>query len=257
MPEGAEYINILMGSKEIAYQTEVNMTAKKLFEDVLKKKNPKIKLLGDSITHGVGGSGWAQNGELIVPGWSMSPDSFCWANTFRDHMKEKYGATVVNKACTGTRVEFIIEHFDTLVDRDDDLIVCMIGTNNRHQNMSSGEKKSRETMLYNFYENVKRLYAMLKETEIPVIFMANIPASKKNEQDGADYWRILHMNDINDTYKKFAREERATVFSLYDAFSAYCEENGIDYETLLCDGLHPNDEGYRVMFALISEAFGV
>ena len=108
------------------------MKADKIFADVLKeKKNPKIKLLGDSITHGVGGSGWEQKGELIVPGWSMSPDSFCWANTFRDHMAKKYGATVVNKACTGTKVEFIIEHFETLVDADDDLIVCMIGTNNR------------------------------------------------------------------------------------------------------------------------------
>ena len=33
------------------------MKADKIFADVLKgKKNPKIKLLGDSITHGVGGS---------------------------------------------------------------------------------------------------------------------------------------------------------------------------------------------------------
>ena len=232
-------------------------TAKEIFSEVLSKQSPRIKLLGDSITHGVGGSGWEQKGEVIVPGWSMSPDSFCWANTFRDHMSEKYGAAVVNKACTGTRVEFIIDHFDTLVDSNDDLIICMIGTNNRHQNMSSGEKKSREVMLSNFYENVKRLRAMLEETKIPVIFMANIPASKKNEQDGTDYWRILHMCDINDTYKRLAAEEGATVFSLYDAFIAHCEENGINYETLLCDGLHPNDEGYRVMFRLIIEAFGV
>ncbi len=233
-------------------------TASEIFSEVIaSKKSPKIKLLGDSITHGVGGSGWEQKGEVIVPGWAMSPDSFCWANMFRDHMKKKYGATVVNKACTGTTVEFIIQHFETLVDPDDDLIVCMIGTNNRHQRFSTGEKKSIETMLYDLYENVKRLNAMFIETKIPVIFMANIPASAKNEQDGADFWRILHMCDINDTYKRLEKEHGATVVSLYDLFSAYCEENGVAVDSLLCDGLHPNDEGYKVMHDLIVNAFAV
>ena len=74
-----------------------------LFARVLKQRNnPKIKLLGDSITHGVGGSGWEQIGSLIVEGWNESPNGYSWANLFRDYMKEKYGATVVNKACTGT-----------------------------------------------------------------------------------------------------------------------------------------------------------
>ena len=232
--------------------------ASKIFAQVLKKgKSVKIKLLGDSITHGVGGRGWAQNGEVIVEGWAQSPDSHCWANTFRDTMKEKYGATVVNKACTGTNVEFIIQHFDSLVDADDDLIVCMIGTNNRHQRFSTGEKRTREDMAGKFYENVKKLNAMIKERNIPVIFMANIPASEQNERDGADFWRILHMCDINELYKKFSTETGAALFSLYDAFLAYCEKNGISLDSLLCDGLHPNDEGYRIMYSLITEAFGV
>ena len=233
-------------------------SAKELFSEVLNSKSGvKIKLLGDSITHGVGGSGWEQKGELIVPGWSQSPDSYCWANMLRDRAKEKYGATVINNGCTGTKVEFIIEHFDALVEDDDDIIVCMIGTNNRHQKMSIGEKKTAEQMSQEFYENVKRLNGMIGERKIPVVYMANIPASAANEKDGSDFWRILHMCDINALYKKFADECGATFFSLYDAFVAYCEENGIDRESLLCDGLHPNDEGYSVMFKLITEAFGI
>lgn len=233
-------------------------TASEVFSEVLStKKKPKIKLLGDSITHGVGGDGWEQKGDVIVKGWAQSPDSYCWANSLRDYMKKKYGANVVNKACTGTKVEFIIEHFDELVDADDDLIVCMIGTNNRHQNMSSGEKLTREVMAENFYRNVKKLNGMIAERGIPVIFMANIPASEANERDGADYWRILHMNDINDAYKRLAREQGATVFSLYEAFTAYCENNQLALDSLLCDGLHPNNDGYRAMYGLIMEAFGI
>lgn len=233
-----------------------NKKISEIFKKALEsKENVKIKLLGDSITHGVGGEGWEQNGEVIVEGWAQSPDSYCWANLFRDYMKEKYSATVVNKACTGTTVEFVIKHFDRLVDIDDDIIICTIGTNNRHQSMSKGEKKSRETMLCELYENVKKLNSMLSETGKPYILMANIPASAKNELDGADFWRILHMCDINDTYKRLELEYGATVFSLYDAFSYYCEKNGVLVDELLCDGLHPNNRGYKVMFDLITDAF--
>ena len=35
------------------------------------------------------------------------------------------------------------------------------------------------------------------------------------------------------------------------------KENNLSVDALLCDGLHPNDEGYRVMFGLFKEAFGV
>ena len=112
-----------------------NNNVKKLINDILKSKPYiKVKLLGDSITHGVGGSGWEQNGELIVEGWYQSPDSYCWANLLRDYMLEKYGATVINKGCTGTKVEFIIDNFDSLVSDDDDIIICTIGTNNRQNN---------------------------------------------------------------------------------------------------------------------------
>ena len=91
-----------------------------------KRRRSKIKLLGDSITHGVGGSGWEQNGDAIVDEFKESPNSYCWANLFRDYMKDKYGAIVRNKACTGTTVDFVMDNFSTLVESDDDIIVCTI-----------------------------------------------------------------------------------------------------------------------------------
>ena len=229
-----------------------------IFASVLKEKsNPKIKLLGDSITHGVGGTGWNQNGEPIVTGWAQSPDGYSWANLFRDYMKEKYGATVVNKACTGTDVHFVIQHFSELVDRDDDLIICTIGTNNRHRHFDGGERPQKEIFLQQLYDKIKVMYGLFENTGIPTVFVANIPASEKNEQDGADYWRILHMSDINDSYKRLARECGANVLSLYDLFSDYCRKNDRCVDDLLCDGLHPNDKGYALIFDLLVNAFGI
>ena len=231
---------------------------KEIFKSVLENKlNPKIKLLGDSITHGVGGTGWEQIGNPIVEEFKESPNSYCWANLFRDYMKEKYNATVLNKACSGTTVDFVIDHFSALVDVDDDIIVCTIGTNNRHKYFSEGEKPTRDAFLAEFEQKIKKMYSVFKDSGIPTIFVANIPASKKNEEDGTDYWRIIHMSDINDGYKNLAEKDDAVVFSLYESFSNYCSENGFTVDDLLCDGLHPNDKGYKVMFDLIIDAFGV
>jgi lysophospholipase L1-like esterase len=229
-----------------------------LFERVLRqRKHPKIKLLGDSITHGVGGSGWEQNGNLIVEGWNESPNGYSWANLFRDYMKEKYDAVVVNKACTGTNVEFLMKHFSVLVDSDDDLIVCTIGTNNRHKYFKHGDKPERDEFFEQFCNTLKQMYGMFQACGIPTVFVANIPASEENEKDGKDYWRILHMCDINDGYKKLARDCDAPVLSMYDLFCDYCKENGLTPEQLLCDGVHPNDQGYKVIFELLIKEFGV
>lgn len=217
----------------------------------------KIKLLGDSITHGVGGSGFAQNGEHIVENFARNKDGFCWAKLFGEKMEKEYGARVVNNACTGTRIEFVIKHLDTLVEDDDDIIICTIGTNNRHQYMSDGPKRSREEHSDAFYKNILTLSGMLKDRKKKFVLIANIPASSQNEKDGADFWRILHMNDINDLYKR-AREVAGFEFiSMYDLFSSYVAQSGVELDSFLKDGLHPNDEGYRVMFGLMCNALGV
>jgi len=231
--------------------------AKELVNLTLKKSHAKIKLLGDSITHGVGGSGFMQDGEHIINEFCRNPSGYCWAKGFKEYMAERYGAEVTNNACTGTRIEFVIEHFDTLVDPEDDLVICTIGTNNRHMYFKDGARKSPEELGERFLNNIRILYSKFKGAEKPVIFMANIPASEKNEQDGADFWRILHMDDISRIYKR-AREEMGFAFiSMYDLFSDYLKESGTPIDALLADGLHPNDCGYDVMLSIIKSALGV
>lgn len=217
----------------------------------------KIKLLGDSITHGVGGSGFEQNGEVIVNEFSRNPYGFCWAKLFKEYMEKNYNAKVVNNGCTGTTIEFIIEHFEVLVDDDDDLILCTIGTNNRHQNKDIETKPDRKDFAEKFYNNIKKLNDLFALNNKTVIFIANIPASTQNEQDKDTLWRILHMNDINDIYKYASEKAGFAFISMYDLMTSYIQERNIEIDQLLCDGLHPNDEGYAVMFELLRQALGV
>jgi hypothetical protein len=168
--------------------------AKILFKKAIEKKRPiRIKLLGDSITHGVGGTGWAMVGEPIVEDFKRSPDSFCWAKLFRDYMKEKYDAEVINNGCTGTTIQFIIEHFETLVSADDDLVICTIGTNNRHRSKELGERPSREEWGKVFYDAVLTLDGMFKAKGKRVIFVAN----RKEDIVFADvYFEVTGISEV-------------------------------------------------------------
>lgn len=217
----------------------------------------KIKLLGDSITHGVGGTGFCQNGKPIVANFSRNPDGFCWAKLFKEYMEEKYNCVVENNACTGTNIEFVIHNFDTLVDDEDDFVICTIGTNNRHQYKNTGDRREREEFGKAFYGNVLRLSETFSAKGKNVVLVANIPASSQNEQDANDYWRILHMDDINEIYKRAQNKAGFNFISMYELFSNYLKENDVALNSLLKDGLHPNDEGYRVMFGLIKNALRV
>jgi len=230
----------------------MNQSAKTVLKEKLAASSPcRIKLLGDSITHGVGGTGFQQNGEKITAGFARNPDGFCWAKMFKEYMKEKYGCEVENNACTGTKIEFILTHFDELVAPEDDIVLCTIGTNNRHQPFSTGAKRAKEDYMAEFYANILKLYERFKAAGKTVIFMANIPASDRNEQDGGDFWRIFHMNDVRDMYRRASELCGFPLISMYDLFLGYCRENKVTVDSLLVDGLHPSDAGYRVMFDLL------
>ena len=98
----------------------MNTEVAKIFNRVvLSEKKLRIKLLGDSITHGVGGTGFNQNGVRINETFARNPDGFCWAKLLKEHMESQYNCEVVNNGCTGTSIEYVIAHFDELVDPED------------------------------------------------------------------------------------------------------------------------------------------
>ena len=96
--------------------------------------------------------------------------------------------------------------------------------------------------------------APVQNADRPKVLISR-PAHRKRANPQTKRPKIMEI--INDTYKKLEKEFGATVVSLYDSFSSYCNQNGIAVDQLLCDGLHPNNEGYKVMYDMIIEAFGV
>ncbi|MCT2342642.1 SGNH/GDSL hydrolase family protein [Niallia taxi] len=209
----------------------------------------QIKLLGDSITHGVGGTGWVQNGEQIgTTTFYTSPNSYCWGNLLRGYLGEKFSCTVKNWGTTGRTSGFILQNITNLVESEDDIIILMIGTNNRNVNNNSTKEQYRKDLI-SIAEYVKSLG---KE----IILMSANPVSIENETDPANQ-KSYHMEDVDSIVMSVAAHYNMEYISLYKHFMNYCELKGITIDSLLKDGIHPNDEGYLLMFNLICDALGI
>lgn len=215
------------------------------------KKNVRIKLLGDSVTHGLGGVGFEQDGDPIAAGYARNPNGYCWAKSFKDYMAQGYGAEVVNNGCCGADIQFLINYFDTLVDTEDDLIICTIGSNNRPCYGDKNNLPSREEYGKAFYGYIEKLYGMCRDAGKEIIFVADIPCVQRHEEDGENYVMLLHMDDINTIHKRAAENLGFPLVGLYELFLNYCRENDVELDSLYWDGQHPNDRGYDVMFELL------
>lgn len=214
----------------------------------------KVKLIGDSITAGQGGTNFNSNfntsgGELITDkiwqkSWYTNDTGTCWANSLKDYLTQKFGCTVKNYGCPGIGVDQMILAIDDLVRNEDELVICMIGTNNRH-NMQLTE----------FYSKLKQIYEIITVTKgKKCIMMSCMPASVENELSSN---RIFHTEDIDNMYFKLSCEKNVEYISIYKEVMKYCDTKGIDVDTLLnSDGLHPNDNGYNVMFKIVCNALG-
>lgn len=240
----------------------MNTQAAKLFSQIVLSDKPvRIKLLGDSITHGYGGTGYAQNGENFVTDFRRNKDGYCWASLMAEHLAGRYGCQVINNGCSGVSIPFLIEHFHTLVEDGDDIVICTIGTNDRAQYKKDGPQPTRDGRLAKIYGDMQQLAALFRKAGKPVIFVANIPAIWETEEgtfnSGLDFWRPVHMHDIHDLWVKLCCEKDLPLVDLYTAMTDYCDARSIPLNDLLADGLHPNDRGYEVMFCLLMKELGI
>lgn len=284
IPNGAKYFCFSWQKNDYPpmYKQDSDISEKNTPIDVIGKYmtlnapdyNYRICLIGDSITQGMGSTGFQQYDAVIdgqtynVRGngpnnpnatsdykigeylwtsggrrWYEALDGNGWAQLFKNYMNEKFKIIVRNFGMSGIDSEdlkyFINNFMDTSYNFD--CIVLMIGTNDRqYDNLKS------------FYTNINDTIKTIKNYGKDLIIMACIPASIANEKE----FRI-HMEDVHNALRNISCENKIPFISVYNLFSDYCSNKGITIDSLLSDGLHPNDEGYKVMFQLISNAMGI
>ena len=206
----------------------------------------RIKLLGDSITHGVGGTGWAQNGASIGgTGYFMSPNSTSWANYLRDYLADKFGTEVINWGATGRDTQWILDNKSTLIEESDDLIILMIGTNDRIEGKGD---------LASYRNRLTEIVDYVKSRGKQIVLMSATPATVANETNPT---REFHMEDVDTAIMTVASDFNMEYISLFKCILEYCDYKNLDFNELLADGLHPNDAGYDVMYRIILKKLGI
>lgn len=165
-------------------------------------KKIRIKLIGDSITQGAKGTGQDNSGDLIVKSnisidengntitvddgyigtktaeWHINVGGVCWTNLLKQHLEKKYNCEVLNYGCGGFSSYNIVNHINELITADDDIVIITIGTNDRTMiDTIHGTPTTIET----YTENLQTIYDFCNRKNKKVIFMANLPASARNE----------------------------------------------------------------------------
>ncbi|MBO1582259.1 SGNH/GDSL hydrolase family protein [Bacillus sp. XF8] len=69
--------------------------------------------------------------------------------------------------------------------------------------------------------------------------------------------RKFKMDDVDRAIRQIAQEFNMKYISNYKWFMEYTTNTGITIDSLLKDGLHPNDTGYRVMFENVAQNIGL
>ena len=194
---------------------------------------------GDSITHGVGGSNWNQNGRTIITAdgrtWKESPNSYSWTNLMINLLKNQYGCSVTNNACTGTDTKFWSDHIADLLPKNTDIFILTIGTNDR--NFDTLELCRQHIVNY-----LPSIITYCRINNIRICVFSPVPASQTNEDSKkAKTWQI------NEWIREVCFQYNAEYYNLHDyIYNWYFSRN--EPIGSYSDGLHPDDAMYYYMF---------
>lgn len=204
-------------------------------------KGKKILFLGDSITEG----------------WGASPDKN-YVSLFKSAYPD---ARILNYGIGGTRiarraVAYEPTIYDTdfcaraeVMERGADLVVVFGGTNDYgHGDAALGSLG--DTDVYTFYGALDTLYSLLSEKypSAKILILTPLHRLGGSEKNSLGNTLADYVSAIKNTAERYS-------FSVLDLFTE-CSLNpdAAGGDNRVPDGLHPNDEGHRLLFEIIDNA---
>lgn len=214
----------------------------------------KIVLLGDSITHGMGGNNFAEDGEAILTvggtTYRRNTAGTCWANALENFLVNHCDTQVVNNAIRGFSSATVNTYKSQLIPADADLVICMIGINDRVAEDSTDTIKSR------VYKNLVDIVNYCRTIGVPIILCSNIAPAKTNETGNGH-----RIDVINDTIRRVCNHFNMEMGDVGRSFANtsrwYIGQTKTAYSSLFADGLHPNNNGHFCLFLAVVDALGI
>ena len=222
--------------------SQLNERMKDILSITKNIQGKNVKFIGDSIVAGYGGTGYLLDGETIYDTYNVNTSGHCWANSLKNYLETNLSCKVKNYGIGGLKSTDIVNHLSDLIKTEDDIILCMIGNNDR-------KVVNGDTVLYN---NLKTIYNYVNNLNKKIIFISQPPCTLEE-----DALRYLGMDKIENAIMKATSELNIEYISCYKLFIEYMENKNYSLNDLLCsDGSHPNDVGYDVMYYLILSKLG-
>ena len=230
-----------------------NYTARKIIANLI-KNGGTLKFIGDSITQGVGGTGFNADGEEICTigsnTWKVNTSGYYWVNLVKNYVMNKFpNVTIKNYGTRSFTSENLVSQIKlgNIVDGTEDVIVCMIGTNDKWNGNLDTLK-----------ENLRFLIDLCEINKTALI-LVSAPISTvacDTLYNGTEV--KFHNEDIDHVYMQVCEENNIPYISMYQNMLRDIEMlNVSDLDTIFSDGLHPNDEGYYLMYKIIMREFGL
>jgi lysophospholipase L1-like esterase len=152
-------------------------------------------------------------------------------------------ASVINYGLSGYRSDTILNIVSNLIESDDDIVIMQLGTNDRGVNPIADYKR--------YMRKIFRT-ALGINPNIKIILMSASPTSATTENQ-----KLYSMYEIDKAIKELALEMNVEYISNYMGFLQYMEYTDASIDSLLADGLHPNDTGHKIMYRNIIKNLGI
>lgn len=217
-----------------------------MYRDIL-LKGVKIKIIGDSIASGEGSSMSYKTEELLFDDSGakffkrVAPNS--WGGLFEQYLKNNYSTCVVNnKGCEGAFSYQINKYLDKLVSCDDNLVLVLMGLNDRKRINGMEELKA----------NCEYVVDELMNNGKIVVLLTPTPSVHSNE-----YYpnRIYHTPEIVRILHDISKSRKVLLIDNYKYIMEYLSKNKLVIEDIIygengCinDGLHPADYVQTLIF---------
>lgn len=163
-------------------------------------------------------------------------------------MKMQKVVQAKNWGVSGWRTQNIMENIDNLMEGNETIVLCLIGSNDRNAHNGA-------TFESELAQNMRYIYMQICDKGAKPVILSSAPASIENETTFAD--RIMHKEDVDTAARMAAATFGYEHISVYNHVLDYCLYTGIEVDALLADGVHPNDAGYDVAFNYILKKIGL
>ncbi len=223
-------------------------------KDIL-AKGLKIKIIGDSVAAGEGSSASYETEELIFEDdgtkFFRRVAQNSWWGLLEQYLHDNYiKCTVENKGCGGAFSYQINKYLDTLISSDDNLVLVLMGLNDRKRMNGMEELKA----------NCECVVDQLISKGKMVILLTPTPSIHSNE-----YYpnRIYHTNEVVEILCNIADNRKIPLVNNYKYIMEYLTKNQLAIDDVIygegCvnDGLHPSDYVQKLIFQNLIETLQI